>query len=213
MDVTLVVLDCDGVMIDSREANVGYYNQVMNGLGRPCLTPDEEEWVHMLTNEEALARLLPGQDSLRRKLLTDFKDEDYEAYNRLLRPEPSLAPFMAWYKARGGCLAVCTNRTQSALQMVLDLFQWAGWFDFVATADAVTNPKPDPEPVRLVLQNLKKNPGSCLYVGDSLADQHASQGAGVPFVAFRAPQLAASAHVDNFEDLKKIIAGQSTLIL
>ena len=33
-----VILDCDGVMFDSREANRAYYNAVLSHFGRPPLT-------------------------------------------------------------------------------------------------------------------------------------------------------------------------------
>lgn len=205
MSVELIILDCDGVMIDSRAANIAYYNRVMDYCGRRRLTPLEEEWAHTLPDREVLARLLPGREDCRRRLPADFKYGNYQEYNHLLKPEPSLPPFMKWFKSGGGRLAVCTNRTRPDLELVLNLFGWLGWFDFAATADQVTRPKPHPEPVRLILHHLQTSPARCLYVGDSLADQEAAQGAAVPFVAFRAAGLQAETHINNFEDLKKLL--------
>jgi len=45
-DLKLVVLDCDGVMFDSREANRAYYGHLRGHFGRPPLTEAEVAFVH-----------------------------------------------------------------------------------------------------------------------------------------------------------------------
>ena len=49
-----VVFDCDGVMIDSRDANRVFYNTVLAELNLPPMGPEEESYAFMATAGEAL---------------------------------------------------------------------------------------------------------------------------------------------------------------
>ena len=38
-----VIFDCDGVLVDSRDANRMYYNLIREGIGMLPITPEEED--------------------------------------------------------------------------------------------------------------------------------------------------------------------------
>jgi len=58
-DLKLVVLDCDGVMFDSREANRTFYGHLREHFGRPPLTDEEFAFVHTHSAPESVPVPVP----------------------------------------------------------------------------------------------------------------------------------------------------------
>ena len=50
-----LIFDCDGVMVDSRDVNIGYYNLLLREVGKPPITPEQAGYVQMSTANEAVA--------------------------------------------------------------------------------------------------------------------------------------------------------------
>src|SRR5208337_146818 len=57
---SLIIYDCDGVLIDSRRANHAFYNHILAHFGRPPLTPEQLDLVHAATAQEAIHFLFRG---------------------------------------------------------------------------------------------------------------------------------------------------------
>ncbi|MBT8334269.1 MAG: HAD hydrolase-like protein, partial [Deltaproteobacteria bacterium] len=107
----LIVLDCDGVMFDSRKANIAYYNDLLAAFGFPAMPDDELEFVHMqsVTNSvKHIFRHYPEQDInevfRRRETLT------YAPYLQYMKIEPDLVNFLESAQTHYR-LAISTNRT------------------------------------------------------------------------------------------------------
>jgi pyrophosphatase PpaX len=81
----------------------------------------------------------------------------------------------------------------------------ASHFDTVVTCLDVKQPKPDPEPVRLILDRLKVVAEKALYVGDAITDAMAAKGAGVLFAAFCNTALEAEYHINGLDEIRGIV--------
>ena len=46
-NLKVIALDCDGVLFDSREANIHFYSHIMKIIGRPPVRADQHEFIHM----------------------------------------------------------------------------------------------------------------------------------------------------------------------
>ena len=55
-----LIFDCDGVMVDSRDVNIGYYNLLLREVGKPPITPEQAGYVQMSTAKEALEYIFAG---------------------------------------------------------------------------------------------------------------------------------------------------------
>lgn len=56
--IKAVIYDCDGVMFDSFEANLAFYQRIMEMMGRPPLSRDNGEQMrilHTYANREVLS--------------------------------------------------------------------------------------------------------------------------------------------------------------
>ena len=199
-----VIYDCDGVMFDSFDANLRFYQRIMTVMGRPPLDITDEEHMrvlHTFANREVLAYFFPEPDDFQRSVAAassiDYRD---------------LVPFMVMEDGfretldllRGSVeLAVCTNRSTS-MDMVLETFGLSPYFGCVMTASKVANPKPHPEPLLKVLDHYGIEAGEALFVGDSEVDSLAASAAGVPFVAYKSA-FPAMARIDRHQEIMALL--------
>ena len=58
--ISAVIFDCDGVMFDSRQANINYYNHILGHFNLPPMTEDEVSFVHMNTADESVRHIFKG---------------------------------------------------------------------------------------------------------------------------------------------------------
>ena len=92
---------------------------------------------------------------------------------------PDVKPFLD--RLRGGDyrLGLISN-FDTWLHEVLDRCALTGWFDVVVVSADVGVQKPDPAIFRLACERLGEEPGSCVYVGDSvLSDVEGAAAAGL----------------------------------
>ena len=198
-----VIFDCDGVLLDSRQSNVLYYNRVLENMGLPPMTPEQEEYTHMHTVRESLDYVVP--ENRMRDLERAHRAVDY---TRDIVPAISLGKgaieCLETLRKAGIPLAVHTNRSTQA-ESVLERFGLLPFFPIVMTAKKAA-PKPDPEGVWLILWEWDVKPENVLFVGDSILDREAARAAGTRFAAFGNESLPADMHVRDFAQLAALLA-------
>ncbi|MCL1986325.1 MAG: HAD family hydrolase [Betaproteobacteria bacterium] len=197
-----VVFDCDGVLIDSRMANIAYYNRIREIGGLDPMNPDEENYAHMHSVRETLLHIFPQE--MHERLGEFARHVDYEReILPMVHPEPGLHDCLDALCTCGVRLAVFTNRG-SGMGAVLDSFNLRPYFDLVMTV-ADVKAKPAPDGLLRIAENWKHPPGDLIFVGDSLLDAMAAEAAGVCFLAYRNPSLQAKGHVESFLNLEQAI--------
>ncbi len=198
-----IVFDCDGVLIDSRAGNMLYYNRIRELAGLPPMSREEENFAHMHSARDSLLHILPPALHPRLRELCGRVSYLHEIMPHI-SPEPGMRDLLDTLDARGLRMAVLTNRS-SGMRMVLDTFALHSYFDPVVTA-ADVRPKPAPDGLTHIAAYWKRSPEDLIFVGDSLLDAQAAEAAGVCFVAYRNPDLAAQAHAASFAELGRIIS-------
>ena len=205
MDATQVVIfDCDGVLFDSKEANIAFYNHILAQLNLPLMTQEEIEYVHVSTAKGALHYLLSNRDPhVLEELLAHRPHVDYTPFIRLMHMEPHLKELLGSLPPQIK-RAVSTNRA-TTITDVLRIHGLEDEFDLVISSLDVKNPKPHPESVLKILHRFSLSPTEALFVGDSVVDQEAAQGARVPFVSYKNSALQADYYIDDLLMIKDII--------
>jgi phosphoglycolate phosphatase-like HAD superfamily hydrolase len=196
-----VIFDCDGVMFDSRDANINFYNHLLDHFGLPPMKEDDIAYVHMHTADSSVRHIFRGTAFLEEALRYRF-DVDYTPFIRDMILEPGLKELLTRLRP---CymLAVATNRSNTIVP-VLEAHELTGFFDAVVSSLDVARPKPDPECLFKITGLFGISPEKAIYVGDSEIDYVCSRAAGVPFVSFRNRVLDADYHVDKLLDILKI---------
>jgi phosphoglycolate phosphatase len=205
--IELVMFDADGVLFDSDESNVAYYNWIFAQVGEPPLDRNEEISAISYAASEVFAARARGDGAKLRAMQDLTRGMDQAPFFKMLRPPFELRPFMLELKQRHK-LALATNRSATVPALIehLDL---SGIFDAVASALDKVNPKPAPDILNLCLQRAGIAASHTVYVGDSKIDREAAQAAGTHFIAVghrvthhhRIPNLA-----ELHPALKKLIA-------
>lgn len=199
----VVVFDCDGVLFESREANIRFYNHVLERFGRPPVRADQVGYIHMHSAKESLEYLLGSSRDLE-AAWAYCQSLDFRIFNRYMRKEPGLDDLLRYLKPR--CrVALATNRTVSTRDLLAS-FELDGAFDLIVTAADVARPKPHPESMEKILKAFRTLPHHVLFVGDSPVDARLAQDTGVVFAAYKNPSLPAHLHVSSFGDLQAFLA-------
>ena len=199
-----IIYDCDGVMFDSFEANLAFYDRIMAAMGRPTLDRGNLEQMrvlHTYANRDVLAHFFPETAEFDAAVQA-AREIDYRELVPFMRMEAGFLETLDTLLPRFD-LAVCTNRSTS-MEAVLASFGLERYFTCVMTASRVQNPKPHPEPLLKVLDHFAIAPEEALFVGDSELDCRAATAARVPFVAYKA-DLPGLARIDHHAEILTLL--------
>lgn len=176
----LVIFDADGVLFESAESNMAYYNAIFAEIGEPPLSPDEERACIFLAAMQVF-ELRADEDAAKLARMREIaRTIDFAPFFKLLRQPFELRPFLLELKRRYR-VALATNRSATTAGLIEHL-GLGGVFDAVASARDKVRPKPAPDIVRLCLERAGVAPERAVYVGDSQIDVEAASGAGAHFL-------------------------------
>jgi phosphoglycolate phosphatase len=203
VEIKVVIYDLDGVIVDSREANIAYYNELLKQFGQPPVRAEQMEVIMTRTSREVMEVLFDDPAVI--KAAQDFeKNMDNDRIIPLIRLEPHVRETLQALKNRYRT-AIATNRGKS-LPLVLEFHQLGQYFDLTVSSAEVQQPKPYPEYLERILQKFSLLPGQALYVGDAEVDAQLAAATGVRFLAYKNPGLAAWAHLNDHRDIWAILA-------
>jgi HAD superfamily hydrolase (TIGR01549 family) len=200
-----IVFDCDGVLFESKSANLAYYNEVLRAFDVAPVTLDQHERAHIChtaaTPQVFAALLGPERAALAIQMVAKL---DYKKFIPFMTPEPQMQEVIAALAERYP-LAVATNRGTSMAEILMH-FDLSPYFKVVITSRDVLRPKPFPDMLHLAAQRLGIVEKELLFVGDSELDAAAAEAAGMPFIAYRSIQGTApiiNSHQEIFPLLRR----------
>jgi len=198
-EIKAIIFDCDGVMFESRQANLAYYNQIIAQFAHPPILPEHEELAHLChtASSSVVLKTLLGEENF--AAAHEYSVTlDYRKFIPLMIQEPSLVEVL---DRLSQCypLAVATNRGYS-IKTILNDFSLSDYFSSVVTCHDVAAPKPAPDMLLLVAQQLELLPYQCLFVGDSILDRQAADKAKMEFIGY-GDSLPGKVNIDNLAEL------------
>ena len=109
VSVAAVIFDCDGVLFRSEQANVAFYNAVLDRLGEPELNEEGRGHAHRMATPQIMEWLF-GEDPHRlSEAMTAAYATDYAPFLARLEPVPELFETLRWLRAHYRT-AMATNR-------------------------------------------------------------------------------------------------------
>jgi len=201
---SLVMLDCDGTMFDSYEANRSFYDAILEDLALPPLDAEGRELAHRMSSPQLFAHLFRDDPGTLARALEAARGRDYTPFLFRMTPMPELFETLEWLHERYKT-ALVTNRG-STIPRLLEHFDLARHFDLVVGIHDVAHPKPAPDMLVRCLEHFRVPAGDAVYVGDSPGDLEASRAAGVRFVAVGELAGAADHSLESFADLRRALA-------
>lgn len=175
-----IVFDLDGTLIDSLGLILASYRHTMEThLGREMA---DDLWVRGMGTPLAVQMLEFASDAAEASAMVEtYTRHNLANHDRLVVPYPGVLEAVSELRSRGMTLAVATSKRAEATMLGLARCGLPeSWFAGIVTADDVTRPKPDPQPVRMALELAgEKDPARAVYVGDSVHDMRSGRAAGV----------------------------------
>jgi len=194
-----IIFDCDGVLFESRKANLAYYNTVLNHFGEAPVESSDHAKAHLChtaASPHVFSQLLGKERT--EKALSFAAELDYRQFIPYMTPEPGMKAALSKL-SESYPLAVATNRGYSMLG-ILDHFGLSHFFQTVVTSRDVKEPKPAPDMLHEAAKRLQSAVHELLFVGDSELDQAAARTAGMPFALYRG-DLQADVHIKHHDEL------------
>lgn len=211
-----VVFDLDGTLMDTRDAMVGEINRLLMELGRDAVGEDQ---IRRATHHGLPAMLLAALQAggpmpppgLLRQLQTSLRARYLQAAQSRVHCFPALVPLLETLRERRAWLAICSNQEEAIVRPLLARFRLDGFFREVVGGDSLPRRKPDPYPLRWLMNAAGASPAECMMVGDSEVDARCAARCGAAAVimshGYGGPGIA-SPHraVADFESLRPLLA-------
>jgi HAD superfamily hydrolase (TIGR01509 family) len=207
-----LVFDCDGVLFESRTANLAYYNTVLQLLGEAPVAESDNvrsHLCHTAASPQVFMQLLGEERTA--EALAVAAGLDYRQFIPFMTPEPGILETLTQL---AGCypLAVATNRGYS-MASILEHFGLSDFFRAVVTSRDVVHPKPAPDMLYEAAKRLQHEPHELLFIGDSELDQAAARSAKMPFAIYHG-DLQADVRLEHHGELlgifiKDVVCGVS----
>jgi len=188
MKRTALVFDLDGTLVNSLPDLRAALNEILRGLGRRDLTPDE---VRRMIGDGTRA-LVERALAVTGGTTGDFEAahehflEIYEAAPaKLSSLYPGVNETLKSLHNSGARLGICTNKLQAATVAVLQAFKIDKYFDTVLGGDVGSFRKPDPRHLLLAIERLGATPNESIMIGDNENDYTAARAVGIPVILMR----------------------------
>lgn len=213
-----IVFDLDGTLIDSAPDIHAAVNRLLVARGSD---PLEFAVVRgfigngagvLLEKVAAAVGLAP--DAARHADWMHHFLEDYETAVHLTVLYPHAEDALRALAAEGWSIGLCTNKPMAPTRAILRHFGILDLFGAVVGGDSLPQRKPDPAPLRAVLDSLGGHPA--VYVGDSEVDAECAHRAGVPMAlyteGYRKTALGDLPHAHAFDDFRGLPQAAETLL-
>lgn len=202
-----IIFDCDGVLFESRQANLEYYNTILLMMGEAPVEEDDRERAHLCHTAASpvVFEVILGKERLGEALGIASKI-DYRRFIPFMTPEPGMEDALRCLSGRFP-LAVATNRGTS-MKEILCHFDLERYFSVVVTSRDVERPKPYPDMLHLASGRLGIHEKDLLFVGDSELDRQAARKAGIPFVSYKS-DVESDYPVNGYSDLLPLLGFRS----
>jgi phosphoglycolate phosphatase len=181
MGKKLVIFDMDGTLLDSSLTIVNAINFVRSKIG---LEPLEEKLILKNINNSAIesSKFYYNAERFTPKHEKWFAEYYSKNHKNEIRFYDGIDNLLAMLKLDGYKLAVATNAYRVSAIESLKHLNIYNKFDTIACADDVSNPKPHPEMLYRILDDLNLSRDEAIFIGDGERDLHASQNANIDYL-------------------------------
>lgn len=208
----LIVLDFDGTLADTSEAIIRTFKAAADANGQICESDERIRrsiGLHLRDMYRDLCNISDSEMIQRciASYLVIFRD--YFPYIKLFS---EVKETLTQLKTDGYRLAIATNRGADSLVPLMEMLGIEALIDDYVTPESVTNVKPAPDMVELLMNRAGVRPEDTLVVGDTTFDiemgQHAGcRTCGVTYGSHTLEQLAVAGADCIAEDFSEIRRG------
>lgn len=210
-DFRLLVFDWDGTLMDSIASIVDCMQATVDHLGLDPIPHQKVRDTVGLGLVDTLEELVPGTDrATRGRIVECYRHLWLSTYRERPVPFPGVRETLESLEHAGYLLAVATGKGRQGLARDFESSGLGRFFHASRTADEAA-PKPSPQMLLELLDELGSRPEEALLVDDTTFDLEMAANAGVPSLAVetgshRREDLLGSAPLDCLASVVELVA-------
>ena len=193
--MTLLIFDCDGVLVDSEVLALETLREMMASLGRPMTMAEADREftggslaATLATAERLLGRPVPANVG------EGFGRLLFDRFRRELEPVPGVRDAILALPYRR---CVASSSSPDRLQLSLEVTGLAPLFEHVFSAVQVAHGKPAPDLYLLAASQMGELPERCIVIEDAVRGVMAGRAAGARVVGFAGGAHAGAALAED----------------
>lgn len=191
MTLQAVILDVDGTLVLSNDANAQAWVEAFTAFGYDVSFEQVRPLIGM-GGDELIPQVVPGlkEDEGDGKAITERRKElMLNHYGPKLQPTNGTRQLVQHMKDSGLRLLIASSATSQELQGLLKAAQVDDLLDEAVTSSDAEASKPAPDIVEVALSKLQIQPDQVLMLGDTPYDIQAANTAGVGVIALALRRL------------------------
>ncbi|MCX6814554.1 MAG: HAD family hydrolase [Candidatus Aenigmarchaeota archaeon] len=208
--IKAVLFDVDGVLLNSFEGNLRFFNFVIRNFGKKPMTRRQYRQLYSTPSDKVFLHNFPEKNNKEMKEIIRYGSKVAPDFYKYIRINPGVIYTLEKLKKQGFRMGIVTNRKKMRILSYLSLNKYfktkVGYLD-------VKNRKPYPEPIYLALKRMGVQPEEAVYVGDLLSDFQAANKAGVKVIIYRNPKVGGDYNISDFRKILKIIEGLNSKVV
>ena len=178
-----IIFDLDGTLLNTLEDLCNSVNYALGKNGYELRSIEEIRCFVGNGVRKLIERALPDDVSENEfnKVFEDFREHYKVHCNDLTGPYDGIMELLGELKSRGYKMGITSNKMKTAVLALNDLY-FKGLIQGAAGVDDNITPKPNPQMVNLMLNELESDKEHTLYVGDSQVDVETAHNTGLDMV-------------------------------
>lgn len=180
---SLVIFDCDGVLVDSEQISLGVMLAVLDEAG--CHLTDQDGYAHLLGRSLGSVAIWLKEErafDLTEPLLQRLRARMFERFRQELTPIEGVAQAIA---ALGSQICVASSSQPDRIRLSLTVTGLHDLFSpHIFSASMVARGKPAPDLFLYAAQKMGVAPQDCTVIEDSPAGITAAKAAGMQVIGF-----------------------------
>jgi len=204
--IKAVLFDIDGVLIESFEANLRFYQDLFIKTGYERITRERFFELRHMTMYDVI------------KIVTGLKDEEKidkiwkmgkgraVPYRNSLLKSPEKYDEVIRILHNTYTLGLVTGRIYDGIFTVPQLAKYKSYFKVVVSYEDTQDHKPHSEPLLCTLKKLGLQPEETVYVGDTQSDIDAAHAAHIKIIGYsKSALIGADAHTSDFDKIPELV--------
>lgn len=176
-DISLIIFDLDGTLVDAYPAIIKSFNYTMRKMGYPKQGASTIRRAVGWGDANLLKPFIGPKDLKRAVSL--YRNHHKAALVKYSRLFPGANLLLSRLRKKGYKIAVASNRPTRFSWILIRHLKIKKYFDYVLCADKLEHIKPHPQILNRIMGKFSLKPGQALYVGDMVIDAQAGRRAGV----------------------------------
>ena len=209
--IKAIIFDIDGVLLDSFEANLDFFQKLMIKVGyRP---PTREEYLAYfhLTMIDTIKKMTKSDSEKEIERIWAMGRNREVSYDADLLVMPDGVKEVLDELSKKYLLGIATSRVKESVYESPKLAKLEKYFQITVSYQDTVEHKPDPEPLLLAANKLGVVPDECIYVGDVENDMKAARAAGMKVIIYSKNNFVeADAWTPLFSQLPELISSLSS---